>query len=422
MNVHANPTLTTAEKALVDTFAERFSTFPGDPNVAHSRDNAIEQIKAGLPTRRVESWHYTDLRRLLTQVPSFEAGAAPQKLSTVLSGSTVLAVLDGVADTARPALDGVTVDRLADLLQAGDARVNLAPDAADDAIGAINSAFVADGYVLSVAEGATVSNPIELQNIQAGGQVHARFSLKAGARSSATIVERQSGDGAAFVSSVSTLELGEGADILWVIVQDQAETATHFGQFKAKLAKDAKLSLFVMNVGGKLVRQEIFVDVEGDHADFRLRGINLLGGETHCDVTMNLGHLAPHTTSTELVRNVVTDRAHAVFQGQIRVARPAQKTDAKMACNTLLLSDEAEISTKPELEIFADDVACGHGATVTEIHPDHLFYLMARGVEEKIARSLLIKAFLAEVVEELENEELVTRLEEMLDDWFVRHA
>src|SRR5690606_26700885 len=103
-----------------------------------------------------------------------------------------------------------------------------------------------------------------------------------------------------------------------------------------------------------------------------------------------------------------------------RVAQIAQKTDAKMACNTLLLSDEAEVSTKPELEIFADDVACGHGATVTEIDRDHLFYLMARGVEEKLARGLLIKAFLAEVVEELENEELIDRLEEKLDDWFAR--
>src|SRR5690606_41834450 len=133
---------------------------------------------------------------------------------------------------------------------------------------------------------------------------------------------------------------------------------------------------------------------------FKLRGVNLLGGEAHCDVTMVLDHAAAHTTSTEIIRNVVTDRAHGVFQGQIRVAQIAQKTDAKMACNTRLLSDEAEVSTKPELEIFADDVACGHGATVTEIERDHLFYLMARGVEEKLARGLLIKAFLAEVVEE----------------------
>lgn len=421
MNIHANPTLTAAEKALVGAYEERFSTFPGDPAVVTSRDNAIEQLKAGLPTRRVESWHYTDLRRLLTQVPSFDAADTAKTAEALLSGSSVFAVLSGAANYAA-SVEGVTVERLADLLQAGDERAILTPAASDDAIGAINAAFATDGYVLTIADGGEIEAPVELQNIQAGGHVHARFAVRAGAGSKATIVERQTGEGSALVSSVSSLELGEGAEILWVIVQDHAETATHLGQFNAKLAKDAKLSLFVMNAGGKLVRQDIVVDAEGENSDFRLRGINLLGGETHCDVTMKLGHLAPHTVSTELVRNVVTDRAHAVFQGQIRVAQIAQKTDAKMACNTLLLSDEAEVSTKPELEIFADDVACGHGATVTEIDRDHLFYLMARGVEEKLARGLLIKAFLAEVVEELENEELIDRLEEKLDDWFARHA
>ena len=177
-----------------------------------------------------------------------------------------------------------------------------------------------------------------------------------------------------------------------------------------------------MNVGGKLVRQEVRVETRGEGGDFQLRGVNLLAGETHCDVTMVLDHSHPHTTSSELIRNVITDKAKGVFQGQIRVSRVAQKTDAKMACNALLLSDDADFSVKPELEIFADDVACGHGATVTEIDSDHLFYLMARGVDEKSARGLLVKAFLAEVVEELEDEALVEALEAKLDDWFAEHG
>ena len=148
------------------------------------------------------------------------------------------------------------------------------------------------------------------------------------------------------------------------------DTATYLGQFNAWIGKDARFSLFVMNAGGKLVRQEVRVATKGEGSDFQLRGVNLLSGETHTDVTMVLDHAVPHTTSRELVRNVVTGRAHGVFQGRINVHQVAQKTDAKMACNTLLLSDDGEFSTKPELEIFADDVACGHGATVTEIdHP-----------------------------------------------------
>jgi len=135
-----------------------------------------------------------------------------------------------------------------------------------------------------------------------------------------------------------------------------------------------------------------------------------------------LDHAVPNTTSRELIRNIVTGRAHGVFQGRINVHQIAQKTDAKMACNTLLLSDDGEFSTKPELEIFADDVACGHGATVTEIDKNHLFYLMARGIDEKTARGLLVKAFLAEVIEELEVEPVVEALERRLDDWFAAHG
>ncbi len=135
-----------------------------------------------------------------------------------------------------------------------------------------------------------------------------------------------------------------------------------------------------------------------------------------------LDHLAPDTVSTETFRNVVTGKANGVFQGQIRVAKIAQKTDAKMACNTLLLSDDGGFSSKPELEIFADDVACGHGATVTDIEKEHLFYLMARGIDEKTARGLLVKAFVAEVIEELEDETVIEALEARLVDWFAEHG
>jgi Fe-S cluster assembly protein SufD len=177
-----------------------------------------------------------------------------------------------------------------------------------------------------------------------------------------------------------------------------------------------------MNAGGKLVRQEINVAAKGEGSTFTLRGINLLAGDTHTDVTMVLDHAVPHTASTEVIRNVVTGKARGVFQGRINVHQYAQKTDAKMACNTLLLSDDGEFSTKPELEIFADDVVCGHGATVTEIDRNHLFYLMARGIEEKTARGLLVKAFVAEVIEELEDEAIVEALEGRLDQWFAEHG
>ena len=422
MNMHTQPQRTLAETAIIDAFGERLSLLPGDGAVMLKRDDAIEAIKGGLPTRRVESWHYTDLRRLLTSVPEFDPTASVKAVAPIVDGSAVLPLLNGVSTTKVPAIEGVTIQRLSEKLTDGSIAPGLDPYGADDAIGALNTAFVSDGYFVDIADGARLEKPIELQNLQAGGQTHVRLPVRVGADARATIVERQTGEGSGLVSSVSQLVLGEGADVTWLIVQEQPETATHLAQFKAHLGKNSKLTLFFMNAGGKLVRQEIVVKTTGEGADFKLRGINLLAGDTHTDVTMVLDHAVPRTTSTEIIRNVVTGRAHGVFQGRINVHQYAQKTNAKMACNTLLLSDDGEFATKPELEIFADDVVCGHGATVTEIDHDHLFYLLARGVDEKSARGLLVKAFVAEVIEELEDEAIVDALEARLDDWFVAHG
>lgn len=421
MNIHSTPKLTAAETALVDAFGERLSDLPGDSAVAVKRDDAVEALKAGLPTRRIEAWHYTDLRRLLTAVPGYDSTLAARAKPALLAGSTVLPVLNG-ASGAGAKIDGVSVTKLVDKLLDGSFAPALGAQEDADAVGALNTAFVADGWFIDIAAGAEVSGPIEIQNVQAGGQTHSRFPVRVGEGAKATIVERQTGEGDALVSSISHLTLAKDAELLWIIVQDHPEGATHFGQFNAELAEGAKLTLFFMNAGSKLVRQEVRVRMTGEGGDFQLRGINLLTGDTHCDVTMMLDHLAENTTSTEIVRNVANGTAKGVFQGQIRVAKEAQKTDARMACNTLLLSDEAEFSTKPELEIFADDVACGHGATVTEIDRNHLFYLMARGIDEKTARGLLVKAFVAEIIEELEDEATVEVLEGLLDEWFAAHV
>lgn len=421
MNVHASPQLTAAEQALIDSYGQRFSDLPGDPAVIVKRDEAVEALKAGLPTRRVEAWHYTDLRRLLGAVPAYDATKQAEERLPLLEGSVVLPVLGGVASPS-PTVDGVKVSRLSGRLTDGSLAPLLGCKDRDDTIGALNTAFVADGYALDIEPDARPDMPIEFQNVHAGGQAHVRFTARAGKGARATIVERQTGDGQALVSAVSHITVEDEADLTWLILQDQAEGVAHFGQTNVELGRNARLTLFVMNAGGRLVRQEVRVVVAGEGADFQLRGVNLLSGDAHTDVTMVLDHTAPGTVSTEVIRNVVTGKAKGVFQGQIRVAREAQKTDAKMACNTLLLTDEGEFSAKPELEIFADDVACGHGATVTEIDHGHLFYLMARGIDEKTARGLLVRAFVAEVIEELDDEAIVEALEARLNAWFDTHG
>ena len=425
MNIQTTPATkprTPAESALIDGFADRIGELSGNADVVVARDAALEALKEnGIPSRRVESWHYTDFRTLLKGVAPFDTSAGTQALPALIAGSSIVAASNGVALDAN-AQQGVSLTPVREALANGSLVTQLRTRGFDDTIGQINAAYASDGWVVSIADGTELQAPLELQNIQKAGQGHTRFPVRIGANVKATIVERQNGgEGDAFSTSVSHVTVGDGAEILWVILRDFGQ-ATQLAQFNATIGKGSKLTLYIVNAGGKLVRQEVHVNVTGEDSDFELRGLNLLADDSHTDVTMTVGHLVENTRSTEIIRNVVKDHARGVFQGMIRVAQIAQKTDARMACNTLLLSDEGEFDAKPELEIFADDVACGHGATVTELSKDYLFYLMARGIPENEARGLLIKAFIAEIIEELEDETLVEALEEVLSNWLASHA
>jgi Fe-S cluster assembly protein SufD len=424
MNIQAANRPTPAEVALTDAYTAQLGDLPGDGAVLGRRDILFDDLKkAGLPTRRIEAWHYTDLKTLLRALPDTEASATSKAVAPLVEAGRVFELRQGKSrDVSAP--EGVTVSSYAEALRDGSAASALVALSNDDAIGRINGSFVRDGYVVAVADNADVDKTIEIQAGHGGGHVHTRIPAHFGAGSKATIIERHrnAGETAAFISTVSDLTLGDGAEITWVIVQEQGLADTHLGQIKVSLGANAKLKLFFINAGGKLVRQEIHVKTAGEGSDFMLRGVNLLGGESHTDVTMTLGHDVPNTTSTEVIRSVVFDRARGVFQGQIRVAPDAQKTDARMACNTLLMSDDAEFSVKPELEIFADDVQCAHGATVADIDHNHLYYLMARGIPQKPARGLLVKAFVAELAEELENEALTEALEGVISDWLETHG
>lgn len=424
MNIQNTNRQTAAETALVEAYTAQLGDLPGNGAVIAARDNLLENLKTlGLPTRRIEAWHYTDLKTLLRALPETVPVPVLSPAAPIVAGSPVIASLQGVTVKGVTA-DGVTVSSFGDALLDGSAAAGLTELDKDDVIGRINGSFVRDGFVVDVPAGAEIEAPIEIQAIHGGGQVHNRFPVRFGAGAKATIIERHlaaTQDGA-FVSSISDITLDDGAEVTWVLLQQQGAADTHLGQLRIRMGADVKLRLFLVNAGGKLVRQELRINVEGEGSDLIVRGVNLLGGETHTDVTMVLGHNVPNTTSTEIFRNVVFDRAKGIFQGMIRVAPDAQKTDAKMACNTLLMSDDGEFSAKPELEIFADDVQCGHGATVADISDTHLYYLMARGIPMAKARAMLVNAFVAEIVEELEEEQLVEALETIISNWLENHA
>lgn len=423
MNIQTAIKPTNAEQALMDAFGQAVGSLPGDAAITTQRSTLLRAIKeSGLPTRRRESWHYTDLRSLLRTVP-VPGATAVKAVAPIVEGSTVLALLNGEAIKAANT-GGLNVKSFAESLSDGSALKGLTVRDDDDFTGRLNGSFVRDGFVLDFPDGFESEKPVEIQSVQGGGQSHSRIPVRFGKSAKATVIERHvaQSEAAALISSVSDITLGEGSEVTWIVMQQQGKDDTHFGQLRIKLGKASKLRLYVINAGGRLVRQDLYIDVDGEHSELTLRGINLLGGDTHTDVTLVLGHNVENTNSTEVMRNVVFDRAKGVFQGQIRVAPGAQKTDAKMSCNTLLLSDEADFSAKPELEIFADDVVCGHGATVADIDATHLFYLESRGIPEKQARALLVQAFVQETVEELDDEVLVEALEGVITDWLEKHG
>ncbi|WAJ31030.1 Fe-S cluster assembly protein SufD [Antarcticirhabdus aurantiaca] len=409
MTVHQLRPRTPAESAL-------FALAPAAPAAVHAQAALDALHREGLPNRRVEAWHYTDLRQLIARATSgaVEAGQADDVLAPLLAGSLVVELGAGTAPSGADR-DGLSLAHTGD---SADWRTS--PNHLDrpvDTVRLLNAAFGATAVRVSVEAG-TELPPIELraQGAAAGAHGFAICDVAAGAK--AVIVERLSANagGAPFSTGVSNLDIGDGAEVLWIVDQTKSAGDTHLGQLNVRIGADARFKLFVLNAGGALVRYEVHSVTVGEGADIAIRGVNLLRDKQHVDVTTTLVHAVPHTTATEVFRNVVTGGT-GVFQGMIKVAPGAQKTDAKMACNSLLLSDEGEFLAKPELEIFADDVQCGHGATAGEINEDHLFYLMSRGIPEASARALLVKAFVAEVVEELEHEAAVEALEARIDAW-----
>ncbi|MBH9994458.1 MULTISPECIES: Fe-S cluster assembly protein SufD [Bartonella] len=419
--VDKKPEMTAAEQAIVDIFGQKLGDFPGNSEVMSTRDSVVEQFKhVGIPSRKREYWHYTDLRTLLKTIPNFSDEGDGLSRDPLLPKDSVFAIFNGKTLDA-PQVQSITTKRVADEL--ANEHFTLKPDISDDDfVGQVNTAFVTDGWLLEVAEGAKIADPVELQMINPGGQAHAYSQIKVGNNSSVTFIERQlGGEKSTFVTSVQDLKIGEGADVTWIIIRDRGFDATQFSKFLANLDKKAKLTLYIVNIASELNRQEIDIEMPGEGGNFQLRTINLLAGASHSDVTMFVRHIGEDTVSTEIVRNVVADKARGAFQGMIKVSREAQKTDARMTCNSLILSDDAEFDSKPELEIFADDVACGHGSTVAEIDREQLFYLMARGIEESVARGLLVKAFVSQLIDDVENDQMKDVIVALINQWLEKH-
>lgn len=421
MTVHSPRILTDGETAILNAYEAR-----KPEGYEAVREAAIAALREnGLPTRRIEAFHYTDLRALvrgnfaIAERPSDEAARSLlAQFPRLVEGARVLHFYDGHHfERGEEMPEGVAIDPVLPGLSHSECPVSQ-----------INAAFATSGATISIAPGANVDSTVGIASANTGASADAiaalRFDVFAGAGSSSRIINRAMGlNGVNYLhSSVMNLEVGEDATFDHILLVEEGDQAQRLAQLNVSLGRNATLNLFILNAGGRLVRQEINFDVVGEGSNLNISGVNLVGGEAHIDVTSRITHHVPHTNSTETFRNVATGRGSGVFQGQINVRQVAQLTDARMACNTLLLSDECEFSAKPELEIFADDVQCAHGATVTDLEESYLFYLMSRGISEARARRLLIKAFVAEIVEEMDDEDLIEALEARIDIWMDRHV
>jgi Fe-S cluster assembly protein SufD len=270
---------------------------------------------------------------------------------------------------------------------------------------ALNTAWMDDGFVLRVPRGVVVEAPIEivtlggLADLPLAHYPRGLIELEDGA--AATVVEHAVGDGAYFTNSAFDIQVGRGGTLRHYCVQAEGPEAFSVATVRATLEKDSGYEAFVLATGGRISRQEIRVQLDGKGARCGLSGAFLMRDKQHCDTTTVVEHRVAGTSCREVFKGVLDGQARGVFQGRIVVHRDAQKTDGHQSCKTLLLTDAAEIDAKPELEIFADDVKCSHGATAGQLNADALFYLRSRGVDEATARRLLIEAFVADAFDEV---------------------
>ena len=422
--------------ALSEAFAATRDQLPGAGQVRQTRQLAFDSFaRRGLPHRRIEDWKYTDLRALMREV--LPQAAAPDQAALDAAASALqahaiegvrrLVLVDGYFVPQLSELgdleNGLRIRTLRELLESGawpslDRRMvtEVANPKADqdkpDPMIALNAAMMTDGVMIEVAPDTKLVQPLHIVHVATRATPAAMFTrsaLRLGRAATATLVESfiAANNVATYqVHDAMMLLVGAEARLDHVRLVEDSRDAFNISSAAVGLGPKAHFNTFVFTSGAAVSRYQMFVEFAGEGSRVETNGVNLLNGRQHADTTMFLDHAVPNCVSREVFRAVVDDRAHSVFQGRIIVRPDAQKTDAKMMTRALLLSDDAEADNKPELEIFADDVTCGHGATTGALDENLLFYLRARGLSEKEAQALLIQAFVGEAIESIANDGL----------------
>lgn len=423
-------------RAVSDLFTSAEGRLPGSPAVVAVRREAFETYeRLGLPHRRIEEWKYTDLRALVGEVLPLAAApdaaalsrAAEAVKANAIAGARKLVLVDGVfsADLSDVKALGSEVG-FKTLRETLGTDAGLLTTAATDAVISLNAAMATDGVVLSIADGAQLSVPVQIIHVATAASASAftRSQVAVGKGVRATIIESFVAAGATAyqVHDAVLISIGDNADVALVRLMDDAPDAVNITSQFVTVGADTKVNFFNMTSGAAVSRLQGFITLAGEGSELLINGVNLLKKTEHGDTTLVVDHAVPNCVSREIFRAVIDDRGHSVFQGRIIVRPDAQKTDGKMMTRALLLSDEAEADNKPELEIFADDVSCGHGATAGALDDSLLFYLKARGLPEKQAQALLIQAFVGEAIEQIADDDLREHVIGIAERWLEQRS
>jgi Fe-S cluster assembly protein SufD len=435
---------TAAEEGLAEAFAGARASLPGAAAVKSLRESAFRTFEAkGLPHRRVEEWKYTDLRALMRDAkPLAPVPDAAAKLKAKAAGAFAaevkarrVVIIDGVfaADLSDLAAlePGLSIGSLADALAKGEPgvveRLSRRASLADDPAFALNTAMMSDGAVIAVADGATVERPIHLAFVATSDKpvsVFTRSLVSVGKGAQLSVIESHESANGVDNQANHALDVSVADDgrLDHVKVGREGDRALHIASLIVEIGANAHLNDFTFTAGGAVTRNQIALRLNGSETHAAVRGASLLKDRQHADNTLVVDHAVGHCESRELFKAVLDGESRSVFQGKIIVQPHAQKTDAKMATHALLLSEDAEADAKPELEIFADDVVCGHGATAGALDDDLLFYLKARGIPQKEAEALMVEAFVGEAVQEIDNDVLREVLMEVARSWLKARA
>jgi len=406
---------------------------------AARREAARAFAEQGLALERNEAWRFTDLRAFagLAQAEAISGapaeGAASKETRAEATALPEWLDVQTWAQAARfvfvdgrfaPGLSssgslpaGVQLGRLA---ESGDARLPLGSlaDQKRRALTALNGALAMDGAYLRLDDGIVLRDPVFLIHVSSSrmGVSCPRSWIELGSNAEAKLVEIHVGSaaGARLVNAVGELRLGSGAHLEHILVQEHGPDTVHCAEIAATQERDSRLGSHSLALGGALSRTEIRTRLDGPGAHTSLHGLYLGQRNQVHDHFTTIDHAAPHTTSEELYKGILGDRSKGIFCGRVEVRPDAQKIDAQQTNRALLMSDSAAVHTRPQLEIYADDVRCSHGASIGQLDADALFYLRARGVGEEEARALLMRAFVADVLDEIAIPELQERLRDRM--------